>query len=183
MVLTTGAESPLVTLFPCTFSGSSPFVSEVPEQPKVSSPPLEEDITNASSTPMILVLSPGPVWAPFQLSLSTTSKLVLPPTLSSIHALWQCTLSLASVPDTLPKTCNSSSWTLVSPPELMESMDTVMNNSIHHVLISPLLGHFEDKSLAFAFISQNELASASGNMIVQFPDSAQLTCPTHSCGK
>ncbi|KAJ9060199.1 hypothetical protein DSO57_1033412 [Entomophthora muscae] len=59
----------------------------------------------------------------------------------------------------------------------------VVNNGIHHVLISPLLGHFEDKSLAFAFDSQNELASASGNMIVWFPDSAQLTRPTHACGK
>ncbi|KAJ9050054.1 hypothetical protein DSO57_1018055 [Entomophthora muscae] len=59
----------------------------------------------------------------------------------------------------------------------------VVNNGIHHVLILPLLGHFEDKSLAFAFDSQNELASASGNMIVWFPDSAQLTCPTHACGK
>ncbi|KAJ9057705.1 hypothetical protein DSO57_1020040 [Entomophthora muscae] len=27
------------------------------------------------------------------------------------------------------------------------------------------------------------MASASGNMIVWFPDSAQLTCPTHACGK
>ncbi|KAJ9083008.1 hypothetical protein DSO57_1039018 [Entomophthora muscae] len=63
MVLTTGAASPLVTLFLCTFSGPSPFVSEVPKQPKVSSPPLEEDITNTPSTPMVLVLSPRPVWA------------------------------------------------------------------------------------------------------------------------
>ncbi|KAJ9061684.1 hypothetical protein DSO57_1018245 [Entomophthora muscae] len=59
----------------------------------------------------------------------------------------------------------------------------VVNNGIHHVLILPLLGHFEEKSLAFAFDSQNELASASGNMIVWFPDSAQLTRPTHACGK
>ncbi|KAJ9084877.1 hypothetical protein DSO57_1019517 [Entomophthora muscae] len=59
----------------------------------------------------------------------------------------------------------------------------VVNNSIHHVLILPFLGHFEDKSLAFAFDSQNKLASASGNMIVWFPDSAQLTCPTHACGE
>ncbi|KAJ9069554.1 hypothetical protein DSO57_1017358 [Entomophthora muscae] len=54
---------------------------------------------------------------------------------------------------------------------------------IHHVSILPLLGHFKDESLAFAFNSQNELASASGNMIVWFPDSAQLTHPTHACGK
>ncbi|KAJ9080824.1 hypothetical protein DSO57_1020810 [Entomophthora muscae] len=33
----------------------------------------------------------------------------------------------------------------------------VVNNSIHHVLILPLVGHFEEKSLAFAFDSQNEL--------------------------
>ncbi|KAJ9054195.1 hypothetical protein DSO57_1017158 [Entomophthora muscae] len=59
----------------------------------------------------------------------------------------------------------------------------VVNNSIHYVLISPLLGHFEDKYLTFAFDSRNELASALGNMIVWFPDSAQLTCPTHACGK
>ncbi|KAJ9058781.1 hypothetical protein DSO57_1008590 [Entomophthora muscae] len=60
---------------------------------------------------------------------------------------------------------------------------SVVNNGIHHVSILPLLGHFEDKSLVFAFDSQNELASASGNMIVWLPDSAQLTCPTHACGK
>ncbi|KAJ9069999.1 hypothetical protein DSO57_1013103 [Entomophthora muscae] len=60
---------------------------------------------------------------------------------------------------------------------------SVVNNGIHHVLILPLVGHFEDKSLASTFDSQNELASASGNMIVQFPDSAQLTRPTHACGK
>ncbi|KAJ9083930.1 hypothetical protein DSO57_1029490 [Entomophthora muscae] len=47
MVHTTGAASPLVTLFPCAFSGPSPFVSEVPEPPKVSSPLLEEDITKS----------------------------------------------------------------------------------------------------------------------------------------
>ncbi|KAJ9050874.1 hypothetical protein DSO57_1010212 [Entomophthora muscae] len=68
-------------------------------------------------------------------------------------------------------------------PVLQLHFQAVMNNGIHHVLISPLLGHFKDKSLAFAFDSQNELASASGSMIVWFPDSAQLTCPTHACGK
>ncbi|KAJ9054561.1 hypothetical protein DSO57_1013047 [Entomophthora muscae] len=67
IVLTTWAASPLVTPFPRTFSGPSPFVSEVPKQPKVSSTPLEKDITNAPSTPMVLVLSPGPSWAPFQI--------------------------------------------------------------------------------------------------------------------
>ncbi|KAJ9074364.1 hypothetical protein DSO57_1007213 [Entomophthora muscae] len=39
----------------------------------------------------------------------------------------------------------------------------VVNNGIHHVLILPLLGHFKEKSLVFAFDSQNKLASASGN--------------------
>ncbi|KAJ9072946.1 hypothetical protein DSO57_1021706 [Entomophthora muscae] len=59
MVLPTGASSPLVTLFPRAFSGPSPFVSEVPKQPKVSSPPLEEDITNALANPMVMGMSPG----------------------------------------------------------------------------------------------------------------------------
>ncbi|KAJ9069485.1 hypothetical protein DSO57_1018125 [Entomophthora muscae] len=77
MVLTTGAASPLVTLFPHAFSGLSLFVSEVPEQPKVSSPPLEEDITNAPSTPMVMMLSPRPSWAPFQLSHLIVSKHVV----------------------------------------------------------------------------------------------------------
>ncbi|KAJ9070209.1 hypothetical protein DSO57_1010902 [Entomophthora muscae] len=62
-------------------------------------------------------------------------------------------------------------------------VDRVVNNGIHHVLILPLVGHFEDKSLDFAFDPQNEVVSASGNMIVWFPDSTQLTCPTHACGK
>ncbi|KAJ9049769.1 hypothetical protein DSO57_1020994 [Entomophthora muscae] len=57
---------------------------------------------------------------------------------------------------------------------------SVVNNGIHHVSISPLVGHFEDKSLAFAFDSRNELASALGNMIVWFPDSAATHSP-HSC--
>ncbi|KAJ9085205.1 hypothetical protein DSO57_1016190 [Entomophthora muscae] len=68
-------------------------------------------------------------------------------------------------------------------PARQSVRDSVVNNGIHHVLISPLLGHFKDKSLAFAFDSQNELASSSGNEIVWFPDSAQLTHPTHACGK
>ncbi|KAJ9050121.1 hypothetical protein DSO57_1017459 [Entomophthora muscae] len=85
------------------------MLSEVPKQPKVSSPPLEEDITNAPSTPMVLVLSPGPAWPPFQLSLSTTSKLVLPSAPCSTLALWECTLSLVSVLGMLPKTCIPSS--------------------------------------------------------------------------
>ncbi|KAJ9060518.1 hypothetical protein DSO57_1030018 [Entomophthora muscae] len=64
MMLTTGAASPLVILFPHAFSGPSPFVSEVHKQPKVSGPPLEEDITDAASTPMVLVLSPKLAWDP-----------------------------------------------------------------------------------------------------------------------
>ncbi|KAJ9083972.1 hypothetical protein DSO57_1028926 [Entomophthora muscae] len=63
MVLTTGAASPSVTLFPCNFSVPSPFVSEVPEPPKVSGPPLEE----ALLTPPIHLLSrpiPESGWTP-----------------------------------------------------------------------------------------------------------------------
>ncbi|KAJ9054553.1 hypothetical protein DSO57_1013040 [Entomophthora muscae] len=71
----------------------------------------------------------------------------------------------------------------VSHKDPVQLLVAVVNNGIHHVLILPLLGHFEDKSLAFAFNSQNELASASGNMIVWFPDSAQLTRPTNTGGK
>ncbi|KAJ9056520.1 hypothetical protein DSO57_1032248 [Entomophthora muscae] len=59
----------------------------------------------------------------------------------------------------------------------------VVNAAIHHVLISPLLGYFEDKSLSFAFALQNEAGSKLGNTIVQFPDPAQLTHLTHACGK
>ncbi|KAJ9049521.1 hypothetical protein DSO57_1023648 [Entomophthora muscae] len=59
----------------------------------------------------------------------------------------------------------------------------VVNTAIHHVLILPLVGHSEDKSLAFAFASQNELMTESGNTIVWFLDSVHLTCPTHACGK
>ncbi|KAJ9053535.1 hypothetical protein DSO57_1023261 [Entomophthora muscae] len=59
----------------------------------------------------------------------------------------------------------------------------VMNAAIHHALISPLLGYFEDESLSFAFALQNEAGFKLGNTIVQFPDPAQLTCPTHACDK
>ncbi|KAJ9080039.1 hypothetical protein DSO57_1029272 [Entomophthora muscae] len=59
----------------------------------------------------------------------------------------------------------------------------VVNTAIHHVLILPLVGHFKDKSLAFTFASQNELMTVSGNPIFRFPDSVQLTCPTHAGGK
>ncbi|KAJ9061229.1 hypothetical protein DSO57_1022553 [Entomophthora muscae] len=115
MVLTTGAASPLITLFPREFSGLSPFVTEVPEPPKVSSPPLEDDITDSLNSPMVMVLLPRPVWDPFLLSLSITSKLVLLSSPFSILALWQCTLFLASVLGMLLKTCTPSYWTLVSP--------------------------------------------------------------------
>ncbi|KAJ9058960.1 hypothetical protein DSO57_1007357 [Entomophthora muscae] len=67
--------------------------------------------------------------------------------------------------------------------ESANAWSTVMNNIIHHVLILPSVGHFKDKSLTFAFDSQNELVFTSGNMIVWFPDSAQLTRLTHACGK
>ncbi|KAJ9065515.1 hypothetical protein DSO57_1018819 [Entomophthora muscae] len=89
-------------------------------------------------------------------------------TLAEVYLLQFCT----SHPPT-PRNCGPATQILLST--------SVVNNGIHHVLISPLLGHFEDESLAFAFDSQNELASASGSMIVQFPDSAQLTHPTHAC--
>ncbi|KAJ9054649.1 hypothetical protein DSO57_1011880 [Entomophthora muscae] len=59
----------------------------------------------------------------------------------------------------------------------------VMNAAIYHVSISPSMGYFEDKSLSFAFFPQNEPISKLGNTIVWFLDSAQLTCPTHACGK
>ncbi|KAJ9077758.1 hypothetical protein DSO57_1013606 [Entomophthora muscae] len=77
----------------------------------------------------------------------------------------------------IPKTANQMASTSsqdgqVPPPANQPArrrrklITPVMNNSIHHVLILPLVGHFEDKYLAFAFDSQNKLASASGNMIV-----------------
>ncbi|KAJ9074572.1 hypothetical protein DSO57_1005023 [Entomophthora muscae] len=66
-------------------------------------------------------------------------------------------------------------------PQVIGDNTYVVNATIQHVVISPLVGHFEDKSLAFAFASQNELMTESGNMIVWFFDSAQLTCPTHAC--
>ncbi|KAJ9063940.1 hypothetical protein DSO57_1035653 [Entomophthora muscae] len=59
----------------------------------------------------------------------------------------------------------------------------VVNATIHHVLVLPLMGHFKGKPLAFAFASQNESGSELGNSTVWFLDPAQLTCPTHACGK
>ncbi|KAJ9057878.1 hypothetical protein DSO57_1018200 [Entomophthora muscae] len=58
-----------------------------------------------------------------------------------------------------------------------------VNTAIHHVLISPSVGHFKDESLAFAFASQNELITESGSSIVWFLDPAQLTCSTNAGGK
>ncbi|KAJ9084593.1 hypothetical protein DSO57_1022926 [Entomophthora muscae] len=74
-------------------------------------------------------------------------------------------------------------WKISQATAIQELIKFVVNNDIHHVLILPSVGHFEDKFLAFSFASQNELVSESGNMIVWFPDSAQLTCPTHAGGK
>ncbi|KAJ9063543.1 hypothetical protein DSO57_1000121 [Entomophthora muscae] len=59
----------------------------------------------------------------------------------------------------------------------------VMNTAIYHVLILPLVGHFKDKSLAFAFASQNEFMTELGSTIVQFLNPVQLTCPIHAGGK
>ncbi|KAJ9065834.1 hypothetical protein DSO57_1015465 [Entomophthora muscae] len=36
-----------------------------------------------------------------------------------------------------------------------QCIEVVVNTAIHHVSILPSVGHFEDKSLAFAFASQN----------------------------
>ncbi|KAJ9054237.1 hypothetical protein DSO57_1016719 [Entomophthora muscae] len=65
---------------------------------------------------------------------------------------------------------------LVSPANRSADLANVVNAVIHHALITPLLGYFEDKYLSFAFALQNEAGSKLGNTIVQFPDSAQLTC-------
>ncbi|KAJ9061323.1 hypothetical protein DSO57_1021783 [Entomophthora muscae] len=51
-------------------------------------------------------------------------------------------------------------------------IDDVVNAAIHHVLISPSIGYFEDKSLSFTFALLNESGSELRNYIVQFPDSA-----------
>ncbi|KAJ9076447.1 hypothetical protein DSO57_1026114 [Entomophthora muscae] len=99
IVLTTGAVSPLVTLFPRTFSGPSLFVSEVPKQPKVSSPPLEEDITNSPLTPMVLVLSPGPVWAPLP-AFSLNYKQACAAACSLLHS---GTVAMHTIPGLCPR--------------------------------------------------------------------------------
>ncbi|KAJ9052174.1 hypothetical protein DSO57_1036863 [Entomophthora muscae] len=61
-------------------------------------------------------------------------------------------------------------------------MAFAMNAAIHHILISPPMGYFKDKSLSFAFAPQNEFVSKLGNTIVWFPDSLQLSCPTNTSG-
>ncbi|KAJ9089560.1 hypothetical protein DSO57_1011615 [Entomophthora muscae] len=127
MVFTTGDASHSVTLFPCAFSGPSPFVSEVTKQPKVSTPPLEEDITNSPSTLMVMVLSPGPVWA-----LLPAFSLNYEQACVAAHSL----LHMGTV----------AMHTISSLP--------VVTASIHHVLILPLMGYFEDESLSFFCLSK-----------------------------
>ncbi|KAJ9073511.1 hypothetical protein DSO57_1015647 [Entomophthora muscae] len=98
MVLTTGATSPSVTLFPRAFSGPLLFVSEVPKQPKVSSPLLEKDITNIPSTPMVMVLSPGPAWAPIP-ALSLNYEKACNATCSLLHT---GTVTMHTIPGLQP---------------------------------------------------------------------------------
>ncbi|KAJ9067321.1 hypothetical protein DSO57_1000900 [Entomophthora muscae] len=90
-------------------------------------------------------------------------------------------IPIETMKDHHPELCNS----IVKFPFTANNLDIhfVVNAAIHHVLILPLLGNFEDKSLSFAFALQNESGSKLGNSIVQFPDFAQLTCPTHACDK
>ncbi|KAJ9077228.1 hypothetical protein DSO57_1018770 [Entomophthora muscae] len=71
----------------------------------------------------------------------------------------------------------------ISMPLSKSSFISVVNAAIHHVLILPSKVYFKDKYLSFAFALQNESGSNLGNSISQFPDSAQLTFPTHACGK
>ncbi|KAJ9062121.1 hypothetical protein DSO57_1014005 [Entomophthora muscae] len=71
----------------------------------------------------------------------------------------------------------------VKPSDVTQGLVFVVNIAIHHVLILPLVGHFEEKSLAFAFASQNELMTESGSTIFWFLDPAQLTLPPHADGK
>ncbi|KAJ9068256.1 hypothetical protein DSO57_1030484 [Entomophthora muscae] len=64
-----------------------------------------------------------------------------------------------------------------------KKINCVRNAAIHHVSIWLFLGYFKDKFLSFAFALQNEADSELGNIIVWFPDSAQLTCPTNAYGE
>ncbi|KAJ9088565.1 hypothetical protein DSO57_1021836 [Entomophthora muscae] len=58
-----------------------------------------------------------------------------------------------------------------------------VNVNIYALLILPLLGSFEGKSLAFAFSLQNELIPKDDNSSVCLPCPVQLTCPNHACDK
>ncbi|KAJ9071509.1 hypothetical protein DSO57_1036165 [Entomophthora muscae] len=72
---------------------------------------------------------------------------------------------------------------LFGHPSTKKLPKLVVNTAFYHVSILPLVGHFKDKYLAFAFVSQNELMTKSGSTISWFLDPAQLTCPTHADGK
>ncbi|KAJ9067204.1 hypothetical protein DSO57_1001841 [Entomophthora muscae] len=137
MMLTTGALRPLVIPFASTFSGPLPLLKQEPTSPEITSPHIEENITDPPIAPTVLNLVNGPC--------------------------------LVAYP--------------MGTPDLEHVMAVVVKAAIHYVLILPLLGYFEDKSLSFAFALQNEAGSKLGNTIFQFPDPAQLTCPTHACGK
>ncbi|KAJ9086188.1 hypothetical protein DSO57_1006699 [Entomophthora muscae] len=92
-------------------------------------------------------------------------KEALPGSLTEKHI--QCSIQLkGAVPKAQPIYC-------LTP----NKDNNVVNATIHHVLNLPLVGHFEEEPLAFAFASQNELMTKSGNTIVWFLDSVQLTCP------
>ncbi|KAJ9065881.1 hypothetical protein DSO57_1015117 [Entomophthora muscae] len=56
MVLTTGAVSPLAIPFAITFSGPLPPPIQEPTLPEITSPPIEEDITNLPIIPNVLNL-------------------------------------------------------------------------------------------------------------------------------
>ncbi|KAJ9071507.1 hypothetical protein DSO57_1036194 [Entomophthora muscae] len=77
---------------------------------------------------------------------------------------------------------NFPKFDIVLGLDWLQRNNPIMNAAIHHVLILPLMGYFEDKSLSFAFVPQNESVSKLGNKIFWFPNSAQLTYPTHACG-
>ncbi|KAJ9051155.1 hypothetical protein DSO57_1007307 [Entomophthora muscae] len=59
MVLTTGAISPLVIPFSPTFSGPLPPPIQEPTSPEITSPPIEEDITDPPIVPTVLNLGNG----------------------------------------------------------------------------------------------------------------------------
>ncbi|KAJ9079964.1 hypothetical protein DSO57_1030100 [Entomophthora muscae] len=141
MVLNTGAASPSVTLFPCAFSGPSPFVSEVPDQPKVSSPPLEENITNAPENPMVLVLSPRPLWAPLP-AFSLNYEQAGAAARSLLHS---GTVAMHSIPGLRPGYASEDLYSFLLdfglPPALMESMGTI--GVLVNQFIQPALVHHQ----------------------------------------